>query len=151
MLEICLSRTPLPEKSYTFRGMACTKSDQRSRDEQHYFSPGRSYRKGEGIFCYFQNHMENRSASIRSLLGGLSRPHQRGLRSSANATAVALQRHCLGPYIIGFVRNATGASRGGLLIAATTLALSGVIVLMLRLEPVGQGFSPGAVAIMIAS
>jgi hypothetical protein len=51
-----------------------------------------------------------------------------------------------GPYIIGFVRNATGTFRGGLLIAATTLALSGVIVLMLRLEPVGQGFSPGTVA-----
>ena len=29
-----------------------------------------------------------------------------------------------GPYIIGFVRNATGTFRGGLLIAATTLALS---------------------------
>ena len=50
-----------------------------------------------------------------------------------------------GPYIIGFVRNATGTFRGGLLIAATTLALSGVIVLMLRLEPVGQGFSPGTI------
>jgi ACS family tartrate transporter-like MFS transporter len=51
-----------------------------------------------------------------------------------------------GPYVIGFVRNVTGTFRGGLLVAAATLALCGVIVLTLRLEPIGRGFSQGTVA-----
>jgi ACS family tartrate transporter-like MFS transporter len=51
-----------------------------------------------------------------------------------------------GPYIIGFVRNVTGTFRGGLLVAAVTLALCGVIVLTLRLEPIGHELSQGTVA-----
>lgn len=52
-----------------------------------------------------------------------------------------------GPYSIGLVRNSTGSFRGGLLIAATTLALCGVIILTLRLESGGQPLSQRAVTI----
>jgi ACS family tartrate transporter-like MFS transporter len=51
-----------------------------------------------------------------------------------------------GPYVIGLVRNASGSFRGGLLIAATALALCGVIVLTLRLPPVGHSL-PGGVTV----
>lgn len=37
-----------------------------------------------------------------------------------------------GPYVIGLVRNSTGAFRGGFTVAAVTLALSGLIVLAIR-------------------
>jgi MFS transporter, ACS family, tartrate transporter len=51
-----------------------------------------------------------------------------------------------GPYVIGLVRNSTGTFRGGLLIAATTLAICGAIVLTLRLQPVGHDLSQGRAA-----
>lgn len=40
-----------------------------------------------------------------------------------------------GPYIIGLVRTSTGSFRGGLMIASSSLALCGVIVLTIRLAP----------------
>jgi len=63
------------------------------------------------------------------------------LEGSAAAAGIALINSVgnlggfWGPYVIGLVRNSTGTFRGGLMIAAFTLALCGVIVLTIRLEP----------------
>jgi ACS family tartrate transporter-like MFS transporter len=63
------------------------------------------------------------------------------LEGSAAAAGIALINSVgnlggfFGPYVIGLVRNFTGNFRGGLIIAAFALTVSGVIVCVLRLRP----------------
>jgi ACS family tartrate transporter-like MFS transporter len=41
----------------------------------------------------------------------------------------------VGPYVIGVVRTSTGQFKGGLLLVGAALAMSGVVVLAVRLPP----------------
>lgn len=41
-----------------------------------------------------------------------------------------------GPYVIGLVRTSTGQFRGGLLLVSAALAISGIVVLAVKLTPV---------------
>jgi ACS family tartrate transporter-like MFS transporter len=67
------------------------------------------------------------------------------LESSMAAAGIALINSIgnlggfFGPYIIGFVRNATGTFRGGFLVAAATLALCGLMVPLISLKSKSLG------------
>jgi ACS family tartrate transporter-like MFS transporter len=43
-----------------------------------------------------------------------------------------------GPYVIGLVRTSTGQFKGGLLLVSAALAMSGIVVLMVRLNPTSK-------------
>jgi len=52
----------------------------------------------------------------------------------------------VGPYVIGLVRTSTGQFKGGLLLVSAALAMSGFVVLMVRLDR-KESRSPGAGAL----
>ena len=45
-----------------------------------------------------------------------------------------------GPYVIGAIRNSTGTFRGGFLIAAAAIAMCGLVILLVRLQPASPSF-----------
>ena len=63
------------------------------------------------------------------------------LEKSAAATGIALINAVgnlggfFGPYVIGAIRNSTGTFRAGFLVAAVAIAVSGVIVISVRMQP----------------
>ena len=88
--------------------------------------------------------------AVYAMLGPFWAMPTRQFHGAAAATSIALINSVgnlgglFGPYVIGLIRNSTGGFRGGLLVAGTTLALSGSAVFLIPAPKTGAATPAGA-------